>query len=275
MAGFDNNTMYADNVDFTGAVNPVATVTTNGQLLIGSTATPNIRVGDLVSTNGTLAIGYNSPDITIDLIGGIPALQRILVDSTTGGTNPVSSLFGIIGITGGQVATGTIGNNVIRTNTAADNNFTIEIQRSTTAAASDVTLNGVSHFDSAQFTVDADGFVSLTGASGFPWTDVTTATQALAVNNGYFTDRGAGVTYTLPATAALGDLIIINGKLGLTTVAQNANQQIRMSSALTTVGVTGSIVATNVGDCVTLRCSTAGASTVWVAESFVGNWTVS
>lgn len=275
MAGFDNDTMYASNVDFTGAVNPVATVTVDGQLLIGSTATPNIRVGDLVSTNGTLAIGYNSPDITIDLIGGIPALQRILVDSTTGGTNPVSPLFGIISITGGQVATGTIGNNVIRTNTAADNNFTIEIQRSTTAAASDVTLNGVSHFDSAQFTVDADGFVSLTGASGFPWTDVTTPTQDLEVNNGYFTDRGAGVTYTLPATAALGDVIIINGKLGLTTVAQNANQQIRMSSALTTVGVTGSIVATNVGDCVTLRCSTSGASTVWVAESFVGNWTVS
>jgi hypothetical protein len=106
------------------------------------------------------------------------------------------------------------------------------------------------------------------------WTDVTTATQALSVSNGYFTDRGAGVTYTLPATAILGDIIIIDGKLGLTTIDQNAGQSIRFSSAITTVGVGGSAVATNLGDCVTLRCSTAGASTVWIAENFNGNWTI-
>ena len=109
---------------------------------------------------------------------------------------------------------------------------------------------------------------------GMVWTDVTTATQALSVENGYFTDRGGGVTYTLPATAVLGAIIKIDGKLGITTVAQNAGQQIRFSSSLTTVGVIGSIVGTNVGDCVTLRCSTAGASTVWVVENSTGNWTI-
>ncbi len=106
------------------------------------------------------------------------------------------------------------------------------------------------------------------------WTDVTGATQALAVQNGYFTDNAGGVTYTLPATAALGDIIKIDGKLGLTTIAQNANQSIRFGSSITTVGVSGSAVGTNVGDSVTLRCSTAGASTVWIAENFVGNWTI-
>jgi hypothetical protein len=109
---------------------------------------------------------------------------------------------------------------------------------------------------------------------GFTWTDVTTATQALSVQNGYLTDRGAGVTYTLPATASLGDVIKINGKLGITTIAQNANQTIRMSSALSTTGVGGSVVGTNVGECITLRCSTSGANTIWIAENFVGNWTV-
>lgn len=107
---------------------------------------------------------------------------------------------------------------------------------------------------------------------GFPWTDVTTATQALLVENGYFTDRGAGVTYTLPTTAVLGAVIKINGKLGLTTIAQNAGQSIRWSSAITTVGVTGTSVGTNVGDCVTLRCSTA--NTGWIAESFNGSWNI-
>jgi hypothetical protein len=109
----------------------------------------------------------------------------------------------------------------------------------------------------------------------FPWTDVTTATQTIAVANGYITDRGAGVNYTLPATAAIGDLFIIMGKLGLTTITPNANQQLLMGSTSGTVGVTGTAVGTNVGDSVNFRCITSGASTVWRAESWVGNWTLS
>lgn len=106
------------------------------------------------------------------------------------------------------------------------------------------------------------------------WTDVTSATQTLAVNNGYITDRGAGVTYTLPATASLGNVLKVDGKLGLTTIAQNATQAIRMGSSLSTTGVGGSVVGTNVGDCITLRCTTSGASTIWIAENWVGSWTV-
>lgn len=110
---------------------------------------------------------------------------------------------------------------------------------------------------------------------GFTWTDVTTATQAMSVENGYITDRSAGVVYTLPATAVLGAEIIVMGKLGITTITPNANQQILMSSASGTVGVTGTAVGTNVGDCITLIATTSGSSTVWRAESFVGNWTLS
>lgn len=106
------------------------------------------------------------------------------------------------------------------------------------------------------------------------WTDVTAATQTIAVLNGYTTDRSAGVTYTLPATAVIGNVFIIDGKSGITTIAQNANQQILIASASTTVGVTGSIVASTVGCCITLRCITGGASTVWRAESLMGNWNV-
>ncbi len=109
---------------------------------------------------------------------------------------------------------------------------------------------------------------------GFTWTDVTGATQTIAVQNGYLTDRGGGVVYTLPATASIGDTFIIMGKLGISTITPNANQQILMSSASGTVGVTGTIVGTNVGDCITLIATTSGASTVWRAASWVGNWTI-
>lgn len=114
--------------------------------------------------------------------------------------------------------------------------------------------------------------IAATGGS-FAWVDVTTATQTLAIQTGYVTDH-TNVTYTLPATAALGDQIRIVGKLGITTIAQNAGQQILMSSGSSTVGVTGSLVGTNVGDCIWLVCITAGSSTVWRAESWVGNWTI-
>lgn len=123
-------------------------------------------------------------------------------------------------------------------------------------------------------TSDGTNWVSSAAPGAFTWTDVTGATQTLAVANGYVTDRGAGVTYTLPATAALGDQIRIVGKLGIAVIAQNANQQISISSSSTTVGVGGSLTATNVGDCIWLVCITAGASTVWRAESSMGNWTV-
>ena len=166
MAGFRNDTMYANNVDFTGSATVSPTVTTNGQLLIGSTASPNIRVGTLTSPLGTITIGYSSPNITIDLAGSGLAIDSINVDASTApGTNPVApNPAGQVTITGAQVATGVIGTNVIRTDSLAPNTFTIEIQRSTAVAASDVTKNGVSHFDSARFTVGANGFVSLNGS---------------------------------------------------------------------------------------------------------------
>ena len=137
----------------------------------------------------------------------------------------------------------------------------------------------------AAATLTAGAGISITNASngititatgaGFPWTDVTLATQAIAINNGYLTNRVAGVVYTLPATATIGDEIKIVGKLGLTTITQNAGQQILISSASSTVGAGGSVVGTNVGDCIDLICIVSGASSVWRALNFVGNWTVS
>ena len=68
MAGFDNQVMFASNVDFSGDSSPSAKVTTNGQLLIGSTSAPNIQVGTLSSPRSTLSIGYSTPNLTADLI---------------------------------------------------------------------------------------------------------------------------------------------------------------------------------------------------------------
>jgi hypothetical protein len=73
MAGFRNSgaidVLFVDNVDFTGAAIPSPTITTDGQLIIGSTAAPNLKIGTLTSPTGTVTIGYANPNITIDVPG--------------------------------------------------------------------------------------------------------------------------------------------------------------------------------------------------------------
>lgn len=73
MAGFANDVMIADNVNFTGQTGvpgKAATVTINGELLIGSTISPHIKVGSLTSPMSTISIGYSDPNITLDVAGG-------------------------------------------------------------------------------------------------------------------------------------------------------------------------------------------------------------
>lgn len=166
MAGFDNDTMYATNVDFSGSTSPAPTVTLNGQLLIGSTAAPNIRVGTLTAGAG-ITITNGAGSIQIAATGGVTPVGGLVPDAHTApGTTPVvGDGSGNITITGAQVASGVVGTNVIRTDSLAANTMTIEIQRSTTAAASTPASNGVAHFDSSVFTVGAGGFVGLVGGA--------------------------------------------------------------------------------------------------------------
>ena len=91
-------------------------------------------------------------------------IDSISVDVFTApGTNPVlPNVSGDVFFTGGQVASGTTPNAVQIASLAA-NSLTVQIQRSTTSATPDVDLNGVSHFNSSHFSVDSDGFVSLSG----------------------------------------------------------------------------------------------------------------
>lgn len=93
----------------------------------------------------------------------VSPIEAIQVDAFTApGTNPVvPTINGLVTVTGGQVAAGTIGANAIRTDSLAANTFTVEIQRSTAVAASNVINNGISHYQTSDFLLDANAFVSL------------------------------------------------------------------------------------------------------------------
>jgi len=115
--------------------------------------------------------------------------------------------------------------------------------------------------------------ITATGG-GLTWTDVTGASQSMAVNNGYTTDDGASlVTLTLPSTAAFGTIMAVVGKAaGLWTIAQNSGQTIHFGITNTTTGATGSLSATKQYDVVYLLCTIA--NTDFTVIQSIGNLTV-
>ncbi len=353
MAGFTNDIMNCENMDFRGVKPIVGQFTANGQIPIGSAVSPNIRVNTLTAGTG-VSITNGPGTITISLSGGGVAVEH-LTGNSGGQLNPDgSNNFNTLGtgsitiagsgstlttqlsgltnhavLVGAGTATitkvgptATVGQVLQSAGASADPAFSTATYPLTTTvsqilySSSANTVTGLATANSATLVTTSTGvpvmsatmtngqmIIGSTGATpvagtitstggtitvtpgagtlnlevatgGFTWTDVTSATQAMSVENGYITDRSAGVVYTLPATSVLGAEIIVMGKLGLTTITPNANQQIQMGSASGTVGVTGTAVGTNVGDSITLIATTSGASTVWRAVSWVGNWTL-
>lgn len=109
--------------------------------------------------------------------------------------------------------------------------------------------------------------------TGFDWNVVTSATNpnSLVKENGYI-PKGAGVvTFILPAAAAIGDTFLIAGYGNLWTLTQNAGQSITLGVSTTTIGVGGSVAATQVRDSLELVCVTA--NTEFQIINDVGNLT--
>lgn len=304
----DETVTFTDNMSFDGTERG-GKMTVNGQLWIGATALPHVKLGALTSPLGTISIGYASPNITLDLAGGSVGIDSIAVDTTVGaGTNPVlPTPSGQVSILGGQFPSGTFGTRTVATVGSALNTMQVSVQISSAQAVIDTAKNGISHFKSTDFAVDPVGFVSfnttgvvktITGQTGgalapasnnfniFGAAGVTTsgsgftltingpaftdsAAAALLANNGYFAT--AAGTYSLPATALQGDLIIlVSNVAGAVTISAPVLNFIRLGSSITAAG--GVITSTAIGDSVTLRYRLAALT--WEATSIIGNWTI-
>ena len=169
-----------------GALSPVAgnwnilgTSTAPGAIPVqtsgsGNTLTVQVQKSQAIASTNASNVGlaaFNSTYFTVDANGFVSLVASsevaaFTVDANTApGTNPVvPNGSGLVTVIGGQVAAGTT-TNVVRTVSLAANTYTIQIQRSQAVASSTVGDNGVSHFNSAFFTVDSNGFVSLNGSA--------------------------------------------------------------------------------------------------------------
>lgn len=237
---------------------------TNHAVLVGAgTATitnvgPTATAGQVLQSAGAAA----DPAFSTATYPSTTTVSQILYSSAT---NVVS------GLTTANNATVTTGATGIPVLTSFTTNGSLLI-----GSGSGVPLIGtLTAGTGISITNAANSITIASTGSGLNWTDVTGATQTIAVENGYLTDRGGGVTYTLPATASIGDQFKIVGKLGLATITPNANQKLLIGSASGTVGVTGTAVSNNVGDCISFICIVSGSSTFWRADSVIGTWTLS
>ena len=108
------------------------------------------------------------------------------------------------------------------------------------------------------------------GSSVYPWTDITTTTQTIAINNGYTSNNAGVVTFTLPSTAAYGSTFRICGKgAGGWSIAQNSGQTINYGSVTTTSGTGGSLSSSLQYDTVEVLCTVA--NTTFTVLSSQGN----
>ena len=94
MAGFSNETMYANNVNFSGAKSPA--VTLDGQLMIGATAAPNIRIGTLSSSDSSVTITNGPGTISLVVAGG-STVGKTISGNSGGALVPSSGNWNIVG----------------------------------------------------------------------------------------------------------------------------------------------------------------------------------
>ena len=198
----------ANNINLIG--NAVANATHAKPIFFRSGGNPNEELDVQVSVaaasssiNNAGISSFNSTEFSVDSNGYVslagigPSIDGIIVDAHTApGTSPVvPNSSGDVTVTGGQVAAGTT-TNVIQTNSLAANTYTIQVQRSQAVASSTVGDNGVCHFNSDQFTVDSNGFV--TGKLGGTFT----------LKNQVFTSSG---TYTPTAGMSYCQITCVGG----------------------------------------------------------------
>lgn len=105
--------------------------------------------------------------------------------------------------------------------------------------------------------------------AGTNWA-VTTTNRTFADNEGWFSNGGSQLEFTLPATSSVGDtyeVVAMNAAGWI--VKQSAGQQITVGINQTTLGAAGSIASLNKGDWIRIVCNVA--NTGFFATILEGN----
>ncbi len=142
--------------------------------------------------------------------GGTADIQKINVQT---GTSPVVTSNNTITFNGAVVAAGT---NPVRTDGTAPATMALEVQTSQAIASTDATKIGLAAFNSSDFSVDANGFVSFTGGGS----SITIAGDSGSDTGSSFTISGGSTGLT---TSMTGSTLDLTGTLDLANGGTNAS----------------------------------------------------
>ena len=192
-----------------------------------------------------------------------------VVTTISGGSGTATPSSGAITITGsGSVST-----------TASGSTVTISCSALTamsfagdtgTASGTTITLTGGTTgltFAGATSTITLGGRLSVAQGGRMTWGVVGTS-GALVPNTGIVCTTGAALTFTLPTTSAVGDVVavVLDGSTSW-SIVPGTGQTIRYGNGVITSS--GSLSSTDQGDYVELVCSVG--NTRWVAAPPFGN----
>jgi len=123
------------------------------------------------------------------------------------------------------------------------------------------------------FTTGANTLNLEASGGGLSWSEITDASKTIVVGQGYIANRGTLITFTLPATASVGDEFAISGLgAGGWKIAQGADQYIIVGADTSTTGSGGHIDSTNDYDCVEAVCIVEDDG--WVIRDYIGTISV-
>jgi len=184
----------------TTGVPQLTALATDGQFIIGSTAGAP-AAASITSSDNSITITPGSNSISLTVTGGTTVGKTITGD-TGGALSPTSGNWNIIG---GTVVAGT---SPLKTAGSAST-LTINAQRSQALASADSTKVGLSNFNSAQFSVDANGFVSATGTVAITTTE-NSGTATPSSGNLNILGTNSALTGFSPWTTGSGSTITLN-----------------------------------------------------------------
>jgi hypothetical protein len=116
------------------------------------------------------------------------------------------------------------------------------------------------------------GTISIAATGSAVTWSVVTGDTSMAVEKGYGSNKAGAVAFTLPAVAAIGDTVAIQGMQGSWNIVQGLGQTIFFGNASTTPGAGGSLASTNAFDAIELVCLVANNN--WYVTRSIGNITI-
>lgn len=228
MAGIKNDVLVGKNADFSQAGAPNSTssenngLVTDGKMWIGSTVVnaggTHINVGSITSPNGSLTLGYSSPNITAQVTNDLHVAKWIV--------NPVGNVGGNQLTVQAAIDAAVSGETIFIYPGTYTENLTLKAGVNLTAFGCDSSLNGTGKvIISGTCTFTAAGSVTISGIqlqTNSAALLAVTGTLASVVNlqNCYLNcTNNTGITYSTSSASSAINIYSCSGNLGTTGIA--------------------------------------------------------